>query len=337
MPDHPGEARDRPVDRALAVGVVGQHMPGLADPAGLDVQRPVQRVADDPDQAIGLRLDHGQRPGTEPGDAQHGDVVLRVEADRLGGEALVGDRVDHRRAALARDDVRGGDDQRRAPRPSRCRRSRARTRCRGRARRSPPRRARLRSRAIGWWARLGSTGRRSTGTDRHARARSAGARAGRSRSAAAAPRSAGRPGAASGWPGSRSAVAPERSRRAPAPRPRRATSPPALSSARSGGKRIAERKNEPAIEPSASSTAAPTPRRRGRRAARTASAPRRCSTTGASRAPTTAPATMPVIASRLATSPLRSPTKRAERDDAEQRSSRAGPRSQASPRRGRGS
>ena len=110
------------------------------------------------------------------------------------------------------------------------------------------------------------------------------------------------------WPGSRSATAPTIQTSAiPAAAPR--TRPPAVSSARSGGKRIAARKNEPAIEPSASSTAAPiTAPARATSGAYGECAPP-LSTTGAIRAPITAPATMPVIASRLATSPFRSPTK----------------------------
>ena len=58
------------------------------------------------------------------------------------------------------------------------------------------------------------------------------------------------------WPGSSRAAAPKTQTSAsPAAAP--STTPPAVSNARSGGKRMPERKNEPAIDPSASSTAAP--------------------------------------------------------------------------------
>ena len=90
-----------------------------------------------------------------------------------------------------------------------------------------------------------------------------------------------------------------------------------MSSARSGGKRIAVRKNEPAIEPSASSTAAPITAPPSATSGAYGECAPPLSTAGAIRAPITAPATMPVIASRLAIKTLPQPDEAPERDDGE--------------------
>jgi hypothetical protein len=282
--------------------------PGLADPPRLDVERPVQRVADDPDEAIGLRLDHRERPGAEARHAEHGDVVPGVEGDGLGGEALVGNRIDHRRAALAGDDVRGRHDNAWRRDPAAARDPEPARGAEDAARRSPPRLARLRRGRSAGWARPGSAGRRSTGNGSHGA--SAFSRPLRRDDRVQPLQHLGALDVLA-----QRALAGEQERsRAHDPdkrHPRSRAEDETPCTIERTERREAHRRPEERARPSSRA-----PRARPRRSPRREGDERRVrrmrpplSTTGASRAPITAPTTMPVIASRLATSPFRSPTK----------------------------
>ncbi len=158
---------------------------------------------------------------------------------------------DDERAPFPRDDVGGGDDDTGSGHPA--------------APRDPepagdaddPDDARLRrpewpgcSRSPPPAARPESQDRRSTGRGRRGRARSTASVEGRCRPAVAAPPSAGRSAAASA-DRARAARRRRRPRRGRARRRLRGRARPALSNARSGGKRRPDLKNDPAIEPSA--------------------------------------------------------------------------------------
>ena len=88
-----------------------------------------------------------ERRRVEPRNAQDGDVVARVERDRLRVEARLRPARQHARVVLAGDDVRVGDDDARPRRPSPSPRRRRRTRSRGSSPRCAPRRAHLAGRA----------------------------------------------------------------------------------------------------------------------------------------------------------------------------------------------
>ena len=305
-----GQARDRPIDRALA-----RRRRRSARARSCRSARARCRAARSAGSRRSRRGGRARaRPSrsgraAEPGHAQDGDVVLRVERRpprRRGACSEPGSTTDVLRspattcAAVTTRPGAATQPLPEIPSPHAVPRTRT-TLARGGAHVGV-------AGDLARWARPGSAGRRSTGTDRHGRARSAAAPAGRSRSAAAAPRSAARPGAASAGRGAGAQLR-RRSRRAPSRRPRRGRGPPRYRAHGAAGSASPPRKNEPAIDPSASSTAAPiTAPARATSGAYGECAPP-LSTAGAIRAPITAPATMPVIASRLATSPFRSPTK----------------------------
>ena len=110
MLDRPAQARHDAAGRAFAVRVLGEHRLGLADPPGARLERPVERIADDRDRGAGLWVLQPQRRRVEAVDAQHRDVVVRVERDRLGPQRAAARRHDLG-VLLARDDVRRRDDE----------------------------------------------------------------------------------------------------------------------------------------------------------------------------------------------------------------------------------
>ena len=105
--------------RTLAVGVLGVDDLGRADTAGLGVERPVQRVAEDRRRRAGLRVGlERQRPGVQARDAEDGDVVVRIERQRVGGQVgRVAAELDGG-VALPGDDVRVRDDDTRGRDPA---------------------------------------------------------------------------------------------------------------------------------------------------------------------------------------------------------------------------
>src|SRR5207244_3403046 len=89
-------ARDRPRDGTVAVGVLAEHRHGAADPGRLRVEGPVAGIAEDRDRGAGLRVDEAERLRAKPGHAQDGHVVPSVDGDgnraerRAGAEELDG-------------------------------------------------------------------------------------------------------------------------------------------------------------------------------------------------------------------------------------------------------
>ena len=81
MADNAAQSRDPAAHRAAAVGVVGEDVARLADPARRRGEGAVLRVAEDRHRLALFRVDERQRPRAETRDPQHGDVVARVEGD----------------------------------------------------------------------------------------------------------------------------------------------------------------------------------------------------------------------------------------------------------------
>ena len=103
------QRQHQPRDRAAAVGVQADHLARVADAGRRDRVPTVLREAEhcgDPARS-GLRSDR-QRPPAEPVDAQHRDVVLRVERDCVRVQGRARPARPHDGVVLARDDVRVG-------------------------------------------------------------------------------------------------------------------------------------------------------------------------------------------------------------------------------------
>ena len=117
---HPTPQRgDAAHDRPVAVRVLGADDLGLTDPAGLDVERAVERIAEDRRAGAGPRIGGQlQRRLVQAVDAQHRDVVVGVEVDHVGVEPRrVAADLD-RGVGLPGDHVGVGDHQPRSGDPA---------------------------------------------------------------------------------------------------------------------------------------------------------------------------------------------------------------------------
>ena len=102
---------DRAPHRAAAVGVLGHDLARLPEPPRAHVVRPVEREPEDRRRRAGARVARDvERRRVEAGDAQDGDVVARVEGDRLRVEARIGAARQHARVVLPGHHVRVGHD-----------------------------------------------------------------------------------------------------------------------------------------------------------------------------------------------------------------------------------
>ena len=133
------QGRDRAAHRPAPVGVLGDDLARLPEPAGAHVERPVDREAEDRRRRPRLRVvGQRQRRRAQPGHAQHRDVVARVERDGAAPRsARPRPRSSTRVSLLPGHHVRVGHHQPGARPPSRSPRSPARRRCRGSSPRWP--------------------------------------------------------------------------------------------------------------------------------------------------------------------------------------------------------
>ena len=118
MADVAAQRRDPAVDGAAPVRVLGEDGARLADPPGRGGEGSALGIAEDRDGPARHRRDRLERSRSEPGDAQHGDVVADVEGDDDGVAVVAVAAVDPR-ILHPGDDVRVRDDEVRRRRPAR--------------------------------------------------------------------------------------------------------------------------------------------------------------------------------------------------------------------------